>query len=121
MSYSRWTHSRFYTMWSGHKAADTDKKVDQIFEIVEIGMGQQITYGDMLEDFDAVLEKVKKHYSKEHDANLLKEIPKGGTLADAVYEKTTINPDPLSEADILELRSCMMRFMEGVESDDEYK
>ena len=120
MSYSRWGSSRFYTMWACTKETETGKKADQVFEIMELGNGITITYGEMIKDLDAVLEKVKEHYSQEHKASLLKEIH-DGDFSKAIYEETTVKAYPLTEADELELRSYMLRFMEDVKNDKEFE
>jgi len=105
-------------MWACTKETETGKKADQVFEIMELGNGISITYGEMIKDFDAVLKKVKDHYSQEHKASLLKEVP-DGDWKNAIYEEDTIKADPLTEADESELRSYMLRFMEDVKNDNE--
>ena len=74
MSYSRWGNSRWYTFWSS--VGDTDMefklptrklKYNQTFEICDIP-SYFLTYEDIeVKGIKAILEEVKKLYSKDYE------------------------------------------------------
>lgn len=110
MSYSRWSNSRFYTMWSA-KTTST-KRDDQIFEIIEFGEGLMFTYKEIKNDIDKVIEHTTKYYSEPQPIKL---VVKGEIISD----ENNTEPNPLAQADMYELKAYLLRFLEDVENDKE--
>lgn len=111
MSYSRWLHSRWYTMWSAK--TESKKRDDQIFEIVDFGHGMMFTYKQLKDDLIGVLEEVVEHYDRPTPIKKLKNVVNG----EPVFAEGKAEAQPVTEADILELKSYMLRFIEEVEND----
>ena len=116
MSYSRWgSPGRWYCFWSAK--TESKKRDDQLFEICEIGRGHLFSYGEMKKDLDKVLQEVKDNYALQTTCSMFKEVPEGGTLVDATYEETVIEPAPVSNNELKELKTYMIRFIDDVEED----
>jgi hypothetical protein len=52
MAYSRWVTSRWYTYWL---ASDARTRIEQVFVV---GGVASVSYGEMLKNFDATLDKI---------------------------------------------------------------
>ena len=113
MSYSRWTHSRWYTMWSAK--TESKKRDNQIFEILDFGHGMMFTYKQLKDDLDSVLEEVVEHYDKPMPTKMLEDVVNG----EPIFGKSEEKAQPTTEADMLELKAYMLRFIEDVEKDEE--
>lgn len=88
MAYSRWLTSRWYTY---HLASDARTREQRVFGVCGVC---EVTYGDMLKDFDAVLNEIVRL------EGLLVEEAKVVTMAEKA-----------------ELASYMRAFMENVEQE----
>ncbi len=118
MSYSRWgSPGRWYCFWSAR--SKSEKREDQLFEICEIGRGHLFSYAEIKKDINNILDQVEKSYKEPTIASLLKEVPGGATLANAVYEETVIEPDPVSEKELSELKRYLLQFVEDVDEDED--
>ena len=72
MSYSRWSHSTWYTFWSGagestdYKLPTKSLKDAQVFEICDFP-SYYITYGELMNDgLYTILERVQAYYRQSH-------------------------------------------------------
>jgi len=100
MSYSRWGSSRWYTYWTVYcrecNKCECNIRDHQSFEI---DCCLDFTYRELKDDIDACIEKVKM-FKVDRDI-------------------FAFNYECISEADILELKSYMLRFIEDVEDSEE--
>jgi len=117
MSYSRWSSSIWYTFWSAHSPNDIFKK-DQIFEICDFD-GLEFSYDEIKKDVDLCLEKVRLHYSLEHEI-IIKQNYHVDSFGDLVFFEKKIKKKPikLKESQLEELREYMLNFIDDVDKDD---
>lgn len=77
MSYSRWSNSVWYTFWSSSSPKGLFSKKDQVFEICD-SHSYFITYREIVQDVDKVLQQVKEFYS----------VDRPGKIFDGIDEQT---------------------------------
>lgn len=117
MSYSRWFSSYWYTFWSS-ESGDVYKD-DQIFEICDFD-GLRFTYAEIKEDIDSCIDRVRLHYSLEHEIiiNSNYYVGKDGELS-LSEKKIKKKPIKLKESQLEELKEYMLEFLEDVENDND--
>lgn len=116
MSYSRWTTSCWYTFWSA-ESGDVYKD-DQIFEICDFD-GLKFSYQELKENIDSCLDRVRLHYSLEHEViiNSNYYVNENGELS-FLEKKIKKKPVKLKEWQLDELKEYMLKFISDVEEDD---
>jgi hypothetical protein len=62
MAYSRWITSRWYTYW---RASDARTRLEQVFVVAGVS---SVSYGEMLKNFDAALDKLVANADAAHVA-----------------------------------------------------
>ena len=116
MAYSRWSNSTWYTFWTAfseqteYKFPTQRLKENQVFEICD-SPNLHFTYKEIVEDLDAVLEKVRETFSKPYEGNMLVEIKDGK----AIYEPTTFPAKNPTEDEILELKLYLLEFKADID------
>ena len=112
MAYSRWGNSTWYTYWSALSPKGPHAKNDQIFEICDFSTFQ-VTYREIVENIDEVIERVKEFYCKPHDGSILSgRNPETGKLE---YEPVVWPAKNPSDAALEELKGYLQTFVKEVD------
>ena len=106
MSFSRWSHSRWYTYWSG---GEDNKRDNQIFQICACC---HFTYKELVDDIEKCLVKVKEMEQRVYDS--ISEGPYGFTELPTYKIEPSLEP---SQEELEELRGYMNKFIERIKKD----
>jgi len=118
MSYSRWSHSRWYTFWCNmgedgmeFKLPSHKLKRSQVFEICDFDT-YFVTYGD-IEDYGmkSIFKRIKKHYSKSFEV----EMPMGNKKGEYIGSEFVTQKNPPTVEELNEVAGYIRMFVEDVD------
>ena len=60
MSYSRWSHSYWYTFWCVHPYGSVEDRENAIFEVCDVQFSLQLTAAEIRADVDACVARARE-------------------------------------------------------------
>ncbi len=113
MSYSRWSHSVWYTYWSSSSPGGFFSKKDQIFEICD-SHSYFITYREIVQDVDKVLQQVKEFYSVDRPGSIFDHVdPETKELRYIDWIYPAKNP---TDEELAELKEYLLMFVADMDN-----